>query len=895
MKDTVDVLRMAVSAQLPVSVFLAVLMWSLHARLRRHEFNRWWVSAWTLSAVFLAMSRLALAFPPGWTAARGVVVLLTTLTGFLVAPVLVFGALSFRPNSTIRRPLALGGLGTALALGAFSFAASLQWPDLLTSFAVRHGPRTLALAGALFFCSWVFFQRARATRSWAALLTSGSCFVYALNQCVYTGAQLVQVFGAVTGVIGDAGRLAMVVSVRLLYSDVLLTCGICLGTVLLLVEEYQRSERALLESVSRGRKVEDENTALQQEILARQQVEAHLRASEDQYRDLVEHSEDLLCTHTLDGRILSCNPAAARLLGYEVHDLLTRRVVDFLAPEVRDQFAQHIKVLQRDGVASGLMKVMTRRGERRLWAFRNTLRTDGVEVPIVRGTGHDVTEQHQAERALRLSEEKFAAAFRSSPCAMAITSLHDGRFIDVNESFERQMGFSRAEVVGHASLDFGIWRDQAAYAATYTELTETGQLPQREVQLRTKSGQMMTAILSATTITVNGTKCVLSVGVDVTSPKETEARHRAILRALPDWVFLTSHEGIFLEFHARDQRHLVMPPNEFLGRHVMDVLPPDLATQLLATFQRALRLDQPATLEYSLWSGDEPRFYEVRSVAADRDHVLSLVRDVTDQRRAEQRARDLQDELAHADRVLAMGTLTGSLAHEINQPLTAITTNAYVGLRMLAGGADHAQISDALSDIANDSRRIDDVLRRLRQLLKKGGHERAPVDVNLIVKDVMTLVHANLVQRRVSIEAELAPDLPNVIGDRIQLQQVVLNILMNAAEAVSVTENADDRYVKVTTELKGTDVVVSITDRGTGVSDAELERMFDPFFTTRQDGMGLGLSICRTIMDAHAGQIAARRNADRGLTCWFSLNAASFSSEAVSTTGGTARLEGPVV
>ena len=105
---------------------------------------------------------------------------------------------------------------------------------------------------------------------------------------------------------------------------------------------------------------------------------------------------------------------------------------------------------------------------------------------------------------------------------------------------------------------------------------------------------------------------------------------------------------------------------------------------------------------------------------------------------------------------------------------------------------------------------------------------------------------------------------------------------------ISVTENADDRYVKVSTELKGTEVVVSIADRGTGVSDAELERMFDPFFTTRQDGMGLGLSICRTIMDAHAGQIAAKRNADRGLTCWFSLKAASFSSEVATATGGTA-------
>ena len=895
MKDTIDVLRTSVSAQLPVSAFLAVLMWSLHARLRRQEFNRWWVCAWTLSALFLATSWVALSLPLAWSITRMIVVLLTTMIGFLEIPVLIFGAQSFRPSGGITPPVALAGIGSALALAGIFFGASLQWTaDPLTSFAVRHGPRLSALAGALFFCAWVFFQRAQATRSWAAMLTSVSCFVYGLNQCTYAGAQIVQFFGAEIGASGDAGRWAMETSARLFYSDVLLTCGICLGTVLLLVEEYQRSERALLESTSHRRKVEDENTALQLEILARQQVEADLRASEDRYRDLVEHSEDLLCTHALDGRILSCNPASARLLGYEVQEILTMRVVDLMAPEFRGEFDRYVEVIRRDGVAHGLMRVVTRRGQHRLWAFRNTLRTDGVAVPIVRGTARDVTEQHRVERALRLSEEKFAAAFRSSPCAMTITSLRDGLFIDVNESFERQMGFPRAEVVGHSARDFGIWSDPAAYAATYAELKEHGELPEREVHLRTKSGRMMTAILSATTIIVNGEKCVLSVGVDVTSRRETEARHQAILKALPDWVFLTSADGVFLEFHARDQRHLALPPSEFLGRHVMDVLPMDLATQLLACFQDALRDEQPATLEYSLGTNGELRFYEVRSVASDRNRVLSLVRDVTDQRRAEHRARDLQDELAHAGRVLALGTLTGSLAHEINQPLAAITTNAHVALKLLDFGTDQAEITEVLHDIAKDSHRIDDVLRRLRLLLKKGRHERALVDVNVIVKDVMTLVHANLVQHRVSIDTELAPSLSNVVGDRIQLQQVVLNILMNAVEAVSATEIADDRYVIVKTEHKGTDVIVSIADHGSDIPDAVLDRMFDPFFTTKHDGMGLGLSICRTIMDAHDGQIAAARNADRGLTCWFSLKAAPFSGATAAGIAGVAVAERPV-
>jgi PAS domain S-box-containing protein len=851
MSDTIDVLRVAVSAQLPITAFLAVLMWSLHARLRRQEFNIWWVCAWTLSALFLAFARLGLTFPPGWGSVKGIVVLIATLAGFLVAPILIFGALSFRPSRTIPRSMAIGALGAALVIGTLSYTASLQWLDEpLTSFAVRHAPRTLTLAGALFFSSWVFYQQARATRSWAAMLTSVSCFVYALDQCVYTGAQFIQLFGDAVGFRPDVGSLAMTESARLLYFDVLLMSGICLGTVLVVVEEYQRSQHALLISVTRGREVEDENTTLQLEILHRQQVES-----------------------------------------YDVEEILRTRLVDHLAPDIRGEFDDYLAAIRRDGVASGLLKVMTRSGQFRIWAFRNTLRTNGVAAPIVRGMARDVTEQRQAERALRLSEEKFAAAFRSSPCAMTITSLTNGCFIDVNESFERQMGFSKAEVAGRTSMEVGLWEDPAAYAAAYTEITE-GRLFEREVLLRTKSGTMMTAELSATTITVDGVRCVLSVGVDVTARKQTEARHQAILKALPDWVFLTSDDGVFLEFHARDPRHLVMPPDDFIGRNVMDVLPVDLASRLLVCFCSALESDLPATLEYSLGAGDDQRFYEVRSVAAERNHVLSLVRDVTDRRRAEQRARDLQGELAHAGRVLALGTLTGSLAHEINQPLTAIATNAPVALGLLnAGESDHADIREALGDIASDSKRIDDVLRRLRLLLRKGRHERSLVDINDLVKDVLTLVHANLVQRRVAIDAELADDLPNVLGDRIQLQQVVLNILMNASEAVSAMDNPDDRYVKVTTEVRGSAVVVSITDRGMGVSDAALERMFHPFFTTKHDGMGLGLSICRSIIDAHAGRIAAVRNPDKGLTCWFSLDATAFSSRVAPGTSGPAVVE----
>ena len=383
------------------------------------------------------------------------------------------------------------------------------------------------------------------------------------------------------------------------------------------------------------------------------------------------------------------------------------------------------------------------------------------------------------------------------------------RFIDVNEAFESHSGYSRGELLNHTSLELNMWSDPADRAVLHASLAADGGFQAREVRFRHKNGGIRTIVFSAEVVQVGGDKCILLAGLDITARKDAEARHQAMLRALPDWVFLTTPEGVFLDCHAKDQRHLLVPPAQFIGRSVKDVLPADLAARLEACFQEATRSEQPATLEYSLPIGDELRFYEVRSVCVDSRQILSLVRDVTDQKRAELRAREMQDELAHAGRVMALGALTGSLAHEINQPLTAISINAYVALSMLeAESLDVAGLRNALRDIVSGNQRIDDVLRRLRGLLRKERRDYAAVDVNTIVNDVLKLVHSDFIERRIAIDVALGPDLPAVLGDRIQLQQVVLNILMNAAEAVSTAPDADNRHITVTTAAVGPEVTV---------------------------------------------------------------------------------------
>jgi C4-dicarboxylate-specific signal transduction histidine kinase len=302
-----------------------------------------------------------------------------------------------------------------------------------------------------------------------------------------------------------------------------------------------------------------------------------------------------------------------------------------------------------------------------------------------------------------------------------------------------------------------------------------------------------------------------------------------------------------------------------------DVLPPDIADSLLRCFERAMSSEDTATLEYSLASLGEVRYFEARVVRCDTDKVLSIVRDITERRRAELQARELRDELAHVGRVTTLAALTGTLAHEINQPLAAIMTNAQAATRLIAAPVpDLVELRAALADIVSDNQRAAEVVRRLRTLLRKDTSEYAPVDLNDSIDEVIKVLQSDIVSRRIALEVAPAAHLPHVLGDRIQLQQVTLNLLMNAFEAL---EDMSMKRVTLRTGVTDGAVTVSVVDHGVGLTDEQLPRMFEPFYTTKPNGMGLGLAICMTIMNAHDGTVGVERNADSGTTFSFSLPA----------------------
>jgi len=347
----------------------------------------------------------------------------------------------------------------------------------------------------------------------------------------------------------------------------------------------------------------------------------------------------------------------------------------------------------------------------------------------------------------------FGIAFNFNPCAMAIVRISDGRFRDVNQSFERQTGYSRDEVMGRTREEIGLWMDAEDLSAIAADIQNGRRVVSREMRYRTKAGTPATAIYSADIILFHGEPCVLSASIDVTDRVKAEAETAALR-----WEF------------------------------------------------------------------------------------------------------------AHRGRVIMLDALTASLAHEINQPLTAIMSNAHVALELLKGPSVQAGVvREIVEDVLSDSRRAGDVIWRMRSLLRKGDTHHERLELNGIVGTVIKLVESHIAARRITLVTELTPTADAVLGDRVQVQQVALNLLMNAFDVVQEC-GITNCQVRLRTSRRDTMGVIEVSDCGAGLTDEALAGIFEPFQTSKREGIGLGLWICRQIMTAHGGTLSAVRNPDRGMT-----------------------------
>lgn len=367
--------------------------------------------------------------------------------------------------------------------------------------------------------------------------------------------------------------------------------------------------------------------------------------------------------------------------------------------------------------------------------------------------------------------------------------------------------------------------------------------------------------------------------------QQTEDRYRHVVDSQIDLICRYAPDTTLTFVNDAYCRYFGRAHAELLGHRFIDLIPEadrprvlERVRSLVAEIRTVSYMHQATMADGSVrWQQwlDHPIVDAQGKVV----EVQSIGRDITELKAAEAEAQQRREQVTHLTRVAILGELSGALAHELNQPMTAILSNAQTAERLLLQDApDLVELREIVKDIVADDVRAGDVIRRLRTMLKPGGTAFQLLDISALLAEVVVLVRAQLLDHHVTLVERFAGPLPPVHGDRVQLQQVLLNLLMNACEAMRANEPSDRTLIARAAYENGF-VRVSVADSGPGITPQVSERLFEPFFTTKTEGLGLGLSICRSIVSLHSGWISARNNSERGATVEFVLPVAQPEAE----------------
>jgi PAS domain S-box-containing protein len=490
--------------------------------------------------------------------------------------------------------------------------------------------------------------------------------------------------------------------------------------------------------------------------------------------------------------------------------------------------------------------------------------------------------------ALRTNEERWRNLFENAPVGIALAGS-DKRYTEVNPAFQRMTGYSEAELRRTVPADITHEEDRAQTEG-FVEAWRSGGEPNRhlEKRYRRKDGGVVWGDVSTFLVpqTTGGPPLMAAVIVDITDRKRAEAalrtneeRWRNLFENAPVGIALTGSNQRYAEVNPAFQRMTGYSQAELRRLGPADITHEEDRAET-ASFVGAWWRGEDATHHIEkryrrkdggvVW-GDVSGF-RLAPVAGGTPLLAAVVVDITDRKRAEDNLREVQAELAHVARVTTMGEMAASIAHEVNQPLSGVVINGNACLRWMAGDSPNmVEAREAVQRIIRDGKRASEVIARIRNLSKKSGADKEPLDLNETIVEVVAFVQGELRRARVTLRTDLADNLPTIIGDRVQLQQVVLNLVLNGLEAMATVA---DRPRELAIETKREDaehVCVAVRDVGVGLDTENINRVFDAFYTTKHSGMGLGLSISRSIIENHGGRLWAVPNEGPGATFQFTV------------------------
>lgn len=626
----------------------------------------------------------------------------------------------------------------------------------------------------------------------------------------------------------------------------------------------------------------------QNDITERKQAEEIIRREKDQAEQYLNIAGVLLGAVDAGENITMINKRGCEILGYKERELIGKNWFDTLVPqrmrgEIREVFNKLVAG-DIEPVEYYENPLLTKDGVERLVAFHNTvIRNPNGEITAVLFSADDITERKQAEEEVIRGRDYLKNLTDSMWDAVFAVKMPERVIEWANDSF-RLIGYEPEECIGKTT-EF-LYPDKEGFLAFGNKLknatAEGKDVMHTEQLLRRKNGELFPAEI---TLTFFREKLEIvratSIVRDITERKKAEAalrqseeKLRLMFESVTDGITVTNMNGAIIDLNDRTvQLHGFSSKDELLGKSAFELIDPLDQKKAAAFMQKTLEEGAVMGIEYTFLKADGSKFPGELSASVMRDEsdnpvgFIAITRDITEHKRAEEKEKQLQQELTLASRLASVGQMASGIAHEINNPLTGVI-----------GFSDLLMKKDLPEDIKKDveviqegAQRVASITRRMLTFAHQHEPERTSVNINEIIETTLATRAYEMESSNIQVTTQLASDIPLTSGDAGQLQQVFLNIILNAEMEMKLAHGRGNLMVKM--EKIDNTIRVSFKDDGPGIPRKNLDRLFDPFFTTRDldKGTGLGLSICYSIVTQHGGKIYARSRLGKGATFFVEL------------------------
>ncbi|PKM77135.1 MAG: hypothetical protein CVU90_09050 [Firmicutes bacterium HGW-Firmicutes-15] len=592
---------------------------------------------------------------------------------------------------------------------------------------------------------------------------------------------------------------------------------------------------------------------LEEQLAAdRKQAEEALYKSESNLRKITDNMMDMIRSTDVKGIIEYATPSHMSILGYLPEDLMGRSVLDLIHPDDVEKLINANKLCAKsNSYSSRKLEYRIKHADGHyVWleTIGNLIIDENNQFSGVIYCSRDITNRKQAEKALALSEEKYSKAFRCIPDLITITTLKEGRFIEVNDTFLYILGYERHEIIGHCVKDIGLWVIPEERYRLMKQVQEQGIIHNLETCFYTKSRRNLTILLSVDIINMEGESLLLCVGKDISDRKRiekslrlTEERLTKAFNASPISMGITTLEdGRFIDVNDSFLRFVGLKHEEIIGRTSLEI---DLWVN-----PTERHLVKRKLIEGSVVRDLEVRFrnttgeqrlgiYSAERIDIDGEEcILSTFTDITEQRQ-------MEIEMLRLDRLNLVGEMAASIGHEIRNPMTSVRGF----LQMFEDR--YSEDKEFLNLMIEELDRANAIITEFLSLAKNKMVELIPKKLNSILKNILPLVQASASFQDKSIRFEME-HLPELLLDEKEIRQLILNLVHNGLESMS---SGGTMTIKTFTE--GDNVVLSIGDQGHGIEPEVLEKLGTPFFTTKETGTGLGLAVCYGIAKRHNARI----------------------------------------